>query len=219
MAFCLFWLIGRSPKFPSVLKIAKVIPLFKSGNKLDCSNYRPISFLPVISKICERILKTSMVSFLEKFSLLLSKEFGSRETKHCRSIYRYNWKKNRINNSNKIKSIWTFLDSKKAFDAVDHKLLVQKCADYGLRRPVFAILQVYLSSGTQFVIAAAKTSILQNIDTGVSPGSVLGPLLFLIYINDLRDETSDTQITLFADDTSVLQNYKPDTGILIANEK
>ena len=83
---------------------------------------------------------------------------------------------------------------------------------------MLAILQDYLSSRTQFVIAAAKTSNLQKTDTGVPQGSVLGPIFFLIDINDLPEEFSDIQITLFADDTSVLQKYKPDTGNLIAKE-
>ena len=93
-----------------------------------------------------------------------------------------------------------------------------KCANYGLWGPVLAILLDYFFNRTQLVIAAAKKSNLQKIDTGVPQGSVLGPILFFIYLIDLPDEFSEIQIILFADDTSVLQNYKPDTGILVANE-
>ena len=83
---------------------------------------------------------------------------------------------------------------------------------------MLAILQDYLSNRTQFVIAAAKTSNLQNIDTGVPQGSVRRPIFFLIYIKMIFQKNSETQISIFADDTSVLQNYKPDTGSLFANE-
>ena len=124
-----------------------------------------------------------------------------------------------------IKKVCTFLDLKKTFDTFDHKLLLQKCADLCLRGPVLAFLQNYFSNRTQFVIAGAKASNLQKIDTGVPQGPVLRPILFLIYIyiyiyiyiNDLPKGFSDIQITLFADDTSVPQTYKPDTGISSAN--
>ena len=110
-------------KFPNVLKIAKEIPLFKSRNKLDCSNCRPISLLLVISKNFERILKTRIVSFLEKCSLLHSRQFGFRAKRITEEEITDIFEKIRINKSNKIKSICTFLDLKKAFDTVEHKLL------------------------------------------------------------------------------------------------
>ena len=107
---------------------------------------------------------------------------------------------------------------KKALDTVDHKIFRYKCANYGLWGPVLTILLDYFFNKTQLVIAAAKKSNLQKIDTGVPQGSELGPILFLIYLIELPDEFSEIQIILFADDTSVLQNYKPGTGILVANE-
>ena len=173
-------------QYPESLKIAKVIPFFKNGNKHEPPNFRPISLLPIKGKVFERIIFDRIQNYLNVFEILSDSQFGFRHGK-CTvdgiATLIEEIISNLHNNSEKTKC--TFLDLKKAFDTVDHNILLQKCYRDGLRGPIYNILKSYLSKRMQYTLNGDKKSKLNLIELGVPEGSILGPLLFIIYMNDL----------------------------------
>ncbi len=170
---------------PSQLKVAKVVPIFKSGDKLSMDNYRPISLLNTFSKIMEKIVCRRLLNFFDQHSLLSQWQFGFRpqhSTLHP-MVHFMNHMSNSLNN--KKFSIAIFCDLRKAFDTCDHGILLDKLKKYGVGGPELDWFKSYLSDRQQFVEIEGVRSSLQKIKLGVPQGSILGPLLFLIYINDL----------------------------------
>ena len=196
--------------FPDSFKIAKVKPLFKEGNELDPSNYRPISLLPVVGKIFERVIYNRMNQYLTKCQILQNCQFGFRSNRSTIDALitlieevRQDWE------SNNTKTQCTFIDLKKAFDTVDHTLLLEKCEAYGFRGPVFDLLKFYLKNRQQYVATKTKRSQNKNVNYGVPQGSILGPLLFIIYINDIElNENSESNLIQYADDTVIKTTAK-----------
>ena len=186
--------------FPKCFKVAKVIPLFKSGDRLDLNNYRPISLLPCISKVFEKILSIRVLTHFDMFQLFSPCQFGFREsfTTEYAIIDIY---EKLLNNLDKgLTSCAIFLDLAKAFDSVSHDILLKKLYKYGIRGNALRLFTSYLEGRSQFVSLNDTESILEEIYFGVPQGSILGPLLFLIYINDLPNATNFF-IKLYADDT------------------
>ena len=182
------------------MKVAEVIPIFKQGSKINCSNYRPISLLYSFSKIFEKIVYKRVYRYLLKFELLSPSQFGFQcgvSTSHAISaVY-----DDLLNNADKkYCSCCLFLDLSKAFDTADHIILLRKMSDqFGIRGLANKSFESYLSNRFQYVRINNSRSKKAKIIYGVPQESNLGPLLFLMYINDLPKSTC-FNITLLADD-------------------
>ena len=190
--------------FPDILKISKVSPLHKKECKLDFRNYRPISLLSVFSKIFEKTVYTRIYTYLVKNNLVFEKQYGFRSnysTNHA-LISITERIKDFVDSGNYVCGI--FIDLEKAFDTVNHEILCEKLNFYGLRGNINNLIRSYLYNRKQFVAINGFNSDLKHLASGVPQGSSLGPLLFLIYINDFRLCLERTESGHFADDTFIL---------------
>ena len=200
----LFNLSFTSGTYPSMLKIANAIPIFKKDSKLIVSNYRPISLLSNINKILEKLMFKRVYEFLENNKCIYKLQFGFR-TKHSTNHTLVNITET-IREALDSKRIagGVFVDLQKAFDTVNHEILLQKLNHYGIRGIVNDWFVSYLSDRTQYVSLLGYQSTVLHIRHGVPQGSVLGPLLFLIYLNDLHKAIKHSKVYHFADDTNLL---------------
>ena len=190
-------------KFPDNLKIAVVLPLYKAGDPTQVTNYRPISILSTFSKLFEKIIMKRLMDFLNKHNVLSSNQFGFRKnigTNHALISYVEQLYLN-LEKSNDVVSV--FLDLSKAFDTVDHNILVSKLEHYGIRGVCLELFYDYLSDRKQSVSIAGSNSDQDILRCGVPQGSILGPILFLIYINDLPNVLTYSDAKLYADDTTI----------------
>ena len=172
--------------FPDLCKVAKVIPVFKKDDPLNCLNYRPISLLPVFSKIFEKVIYKRMYEYLEKNKLIYNCQFGFRANHSTNHAL--------ISMTEKLKTLLdskhivagVYIDLEKAFDTVNHEILCDKLNYYGLRGKINQLIKSFLSNREQFVYINGYESPKEKVTYGVPQGSTVGPLLFLLYINDLR---------------------------------
>jgi hypothetical protein len=189
--------------FPQAFKLAKVIPLHKSGNKDDINNFRPISLLSVFSKVLEKLVKMQLSSYLSENNIITNLQFGFRSDKSITDAL-FNVAKTITESVGRNKRvIVAFLDLAKAFDSVDRSKLIQKLSYIGILHKSLDWFSSYLSDREQIVSINRTISETMRIDYGVIQGSTLGPLLFLIYINNISKLHIDGRITLFADDTAI----------------
>ncbi len=193
----------QSGVFPDKLKIAKVITLFKKGNPELPSNYRPISLLPIFSKPFEKLMYRRLFRFLEVHNVLYSLQFGFQENHSIDHALVSLTEAIRNTLDNKRFGCGIFIDLQKAFDTVNHKILLSKLEHYGVRGCALEWFRSYLSDRKQYVTVNGSNSNLLSITCGVPQGSVLGPLLFLVYINDLPNASNKLKFYLFADDTNI----------------
>ena len=204
----------QSGVFPKAMKTAKVTAIFKSGDHRLASNYRPISILPVLSKVIEKIVNNKLVSFLFSRNLITSCQYGflpGRSTvlasvdlfeTVCESL------KNREN------TVAISLDLSKAFDSLDHNILLEKLPFYGIRGLPLQWFTSYLSNRSQ-IVSLNNNHIKSDpkcLTHGVPQGSILGPTLFLLYINDLPRSSNILKFILYADDTTLLFSFKQNSN-------
>ena len=189
--------------FPELLKIAKVCPVFKDGDAGLFTNYRPISVLPSFSKIFEKLISVRLILFLENNHILSPHQYGFRKNHSTfMAIADMYDKVSSAIDENKF-SMGIFIDLSKAFDTIDHSILEKKLEFYGIRGLPLNLLKSYLSNRKQYVAYNGVSSNLSNISCGVPQGSILGPLLFILYVNDMANASSILHFILFADDTNL----------------
>ena len=200
---------------PKELKIAKVTPIFKSGDQTLFSNYRPISILPSFSKVLEKLVQSRLTSFLEASNLLHPYQFGFREKRNTTTALISITDKILQAFNNKKSLIGLFIDFRKAFDCVNHQILLKKLHKYGIRGIAANWIQSYLSDRRQYTTFHQTDSDQRQLTYGVPQGSILGPLLFLLYVNDLPKASNILSTYLYADDANCfIQTEDIQTGLM-----
>ena len=209
----------EASNFPDILKVAQVTPIFKKGDAQHLDNYRPVSLLPIFGKIFEKIIYSRLYSFLSAKNVICSQQFGFRRnhsTVHAVN-YSVNMVLNGIQNHKHVLGI--FIDLSKAFDTINHEIMLAKLGNYGIRGGCLKLINSYLTSRKQVVMFGEEFSDPGMIQYGVPQGSVLGPLLFLVYINDIINCSKNCNFVLFADDTNVfISADTEDEAYKIANK-
>lgn len=188
---------------PDSLKISKVSPIHKNGSTHEISNYRPISIISCFSKLLEKIIKIRFENFFTKHQILTNAQFGFRTGLSTENaVLKFvNQTVNNINNN--FYTLTIFIDFSKAFDCINHNILLSKLNHYGIRGHILKLIQSYLTNRFQCVTINNSNSNLALITSGIPQGSVLGPLLFNIFINDIVNATKISNFIIYADDVTL----------------
>ena len=198
---------------PETMKIAKIIPIFKNGNQEIMNNYRPISLLPAFSKLLEKLVCKRLTSFLETNHILYRHQYGFRKQHSIIHPILHLLKYISENNDKPTKDITlaVFIDLSKAFDTICHTTLLNKLNFYGIRGITNEWFKSYLTQRKQYTVINSSKSALEYITCGVPQGSIIGPIIFLLYINDINYGTS-LNVLSYADDTTIYtSNSNADT--------
>ena len=189
--------------FPNEWKIAEVIPLFKKGSKRELGNYRPISVLPLVSKVFEKIIYYQIYDYLQENRLLNTYQSGFRSMHSTTTALletTNNWS---INIDNGLLNGVLLIDLKKAFDTINHEIILRKLANYGVDPNALRFFASYLGNRAQKCTVNGALSSVSKLTCGVPQGSIMEPLFFLIYINDLPNYLDISCAKMFADDTNI----------------
>ena len=196
---------------PSQLKISKIIPLYKANDETLLSNYRPIALLPSVSKIFESVMLDQISNYFINNNLLSMQQYGFK-AKHCTEFAALNLVDHLTYKlDNGLIPLNIYIDLSKAFDTLIHVNLLNKLNYYGVRGVENRLIHSYLGERQQVVQFNDCISEMNSIKTGVPQGSVLGPLLFSIYINDLPNCSVIFKMIMYADDTTLYCNLNPGT--------
>ena len=189
--------------FPSQLKLSRVTPVFKKGSKTTLSNYRPISSTNPLDFFLEKLMYSRMMSYINKFEILFDGQFGFRKnfSTAMAVLDVTNMIQNELYANNYVLGV--FMDLQKAFDTLDFKILLSKLEHYGFRGLSYSWFKSYLEGRSQFTVINGHDSPLRLVTCGIPQGTVLGPLLFLLFINDIPNSVKDSSIKLFADDSNL----------------
>ena len=190
--------------FPYQLKSARVVPIYKGGTKTDVENYRPISLLSSISKINEKLMHNRITNFLDRNGSLNDMQYGFRPGRCCEHAL-LKAQDLLLDSLNRQQvSLLLLIDFSKAFDMVEHDILLDKLNHYGIRGNILNWFKSYLSDRKQFVTIDGIDSGEKVMKYGVPQGSILGPLLFIIYINDLPHISEIAKFIMYADDANII---------------
>lgn len=194
----------RQGIFPDLMKMARVVPLFKKGDRESIGNYRPVSILPALSKILEKVMSEQIIEYFENEKILSDSQYGFRKNRSTdyAAIELIDIISQTLDN--KKKSLGIFMDLSKAFDTLNHEILLKKLVFYGFTENSIKLLKSYLTNRKQYVAWQEVESENLTINTGIPQGSILGPLLFIIYINDLSKACESFHPICFADDTNLI---------------
>ena len=194
--------------YPTEWIMARVTPVFKKGEKSDLNNYRPISVIPVVSKVFEKIVYDHLYQYLNENQLLSSCQSGFRSLHGTLTALLEATNSWSVNIDNGFLNGVVFIDLKKAFDTIDHEIILHKLSYFGADQATAKWFQSYLSNRTQRCNVNGNLSTASTVTCGVPQGSILGPLLFLMYINDLPNCLRVAAPRMFADDTSITLSAK-----------
>ena len=189
--------------FPDELKTGRISPIYKKENEQLIENYRPVSTLPVFGKILEKLIYSRLYSFFTSKGIIHENQFGFRKGHSTSHALNYSVEHIESLLRNKQHVLGVFIDLSKAFDTIDHRKLITKLNNYGIRGNALKLISSYLTNRKQYVSVLDVKSNELPVEFGVPQGSVLGPLLFILYINDICKLTDKGKFVLFADDTNI----------------